>query len=100
MTLTSFKASLTQPSPPTALTPPLQALWHEARGEWHRAHETVQELDTPAAAWVHGYLHRKEGDAGNARYWYRRAGQPDARVPLDVEWEAIVAALLADGNDA
>jgi hypothetical protein len=44
---------------------------------------------------VHAYLHRKEGDSGNAAYWYRRAKQPVCRDPLEKEWEAIAVALLA-----
>jgi hypothetical protein len=43
---------------------------------------------------VHAYLHRKEGDAGNAAYWYRRARRPVCREPLEAEWEAIARALL------
>ena len=48
----------------------------------------------PAGAWVHAYLHRKEGDLANADYWYRRAGQPACDGPLDDEWAAIVETLL------
>lgn len=44
---------------------------------------------------MHAYLHRKEGDSGNAAYWYRRAGQPEAGDSLDAEWERIVTTLLA-----
>jgi len=50
-----------------------------------------------AAAWVHAYLHRKEGDLDNARYWYRKAKQPEATGALDEEWAAIADALLARG---
>ncbi|MBL8528793.1 MAG: hypothetical protein JNL68_13985 [Burkholderiales bacterium] len=42
--------------------------------DWTRAHEIVQELDDPLACWVHAILHKMEGDAGNSRYWYSRAG--------------------------
>jgi hypothetical protein len=44
---------------------------------------------------VHAYLHRVEGDLGNARYWYREAGKPSASGPLKVEWGAIARAMLA-----
>ena len=50
-----------------------QALQHLAAGEWQRAHEIVQEDDSPLAAWLHGIVHTLEGDLDNARYWYRRA---------------------------
>lgn len=94
MTLDAFLASLVQDRPP-AVPPLLVALWHDARGQWDDAHRIAQDVDTPAGAWVHAYLHRKEGDPGNAGYWYRRAGRPAASGALDDEWRAIVTALLA-----
>ena len=72
---------------------PLRALWLDARGDWDGAHRVVQEIETQAAAWVHAYLHRKEGDPGNAGYWYRRAGKPHSRVSLEDEWREIARAL-------
>lgn len=47
--------------------------------------------------WVHAYLHRVEGDLGNAGYWYRRAGKPVASVPLNEEWASLVRTFLAAG---
>jgi hypothetical protein len=94
MTLAEFRATLGDASPQAGLSDPLRALWEEARGNWDRAHEIAQEIDDRSGAWIHAYLHRKEGDEGNAAYWYRRAGQPVARVPLDAEWEQIATALL------
>jgi len=70
------------------------ALWYDARGDWHRAHTIAQDVDDAGGAWVHAYLHRKEGDLGNAGYWYQRAGRDVASDPLDAEWERIAAALL------
>jgi hypothetical protein len=70
------------------------ALWHEARGDWNAAHQTEQDIDDATGAWIHAYLHRKEGDAGNAAYWYRRAGKPVCRTSLEVEWDEIAGALL------
>lgn len=67
---------LTGAQPPAGLLPYLLALWYERRGDWNRAHEIVQDLDTREAAAVHAYLHRREGDESNARYWYRRANKP------------------------
>lgn len=94
MTLFDFRQSLTNAEPPAALAPELRALWHDARGDWHAAHEAVQDVATPAAAWVHAYLHRKEGDRANARYWYQRATQPVYSGSLDDEWTHIAGALL------
>jgi hypothetical protein len=79
----------------TGLSAPLRALWQEAQGDWKRAHQIVQDEDDRDSAWVHAYLHRREGDLPNAGYWYRRAGRPVEQAALDEEWEAIVAALLA-----
>jgi hypothetical protein len=73
---------------------PLLALWWDGRGNWEKAHEVAQEVDGADGAWVHAYLHRKEGDAGNAAYWYRRAGRPVARGELKEEWERMVEELL------
>src|SRR4051794_40283640 len=95
VTLEEFRASLTGPLPPPALDLALQALWWDAHGNWDRAHACAQvnEAD-PSAAWVHAYLHRKEGDLANAAYWYRRAGRPAAQHELEAEWVAIAAELL------
>ena len=75
----------------------VQALWHDAAGDWDTAHALAQGVDSPEAAWVHAYLHRREGDIGNAGYWYRRAGRPAASGALDDERQVIVAALLGPG---
>ena len=72
----------------------LQALWQDAHGDWQSAHELAQEIETPDGAWVHAYLHRKEGDEFNANYWYRRAGRPVGRAGLGEEWDFIVTELL------
>jgi hypothetical protein len=93
MTLEKFKATLKHGSPP-ALSPLLLALWHDARGDWEKAHTLAQDVDDNAGAWVHAYLHRKEGDLGNAGYWYGRAKQPVATDSLDEEWSRIAASLL------
>ncbi|MEJ1972266.1 MAG: hypothetical protein WDM96_07325 [Lacunisphaera sp.] len=69
-------------------------MWHDARGDWDRAHALAQQDSGRNGAWVHAYLHRKEGDAMNAGYWYARAGKPAASGDLDAEREAIARALL------
>lgn len=75
------------------LPPLLAALWHDARGDWARAHELAQSVDTADGAWVHAYLHRKEGDLPNADYWYRRAGRRRPAGTLPEEWAEIARAL-------
>ena len=96
MTLNEFRETLTAASPPS-LPPLLQALWHDANGDWDQAHRIAQDVSGADGAWVHAYLHRKEGDLSNARYWYRQAGREAATEPLDAEWTQIVAALLSRG---
>ena len=94
MTLAEFKATLSSTTPP-AVPPLLVALWHDARGDWEAAHRVAQDVDDRDGAWVHAYLHRKEGDLGNAGYWYGQAHQPVATDALEAEWARIAAALLA-----
>ena len=96
MDLAAFHASLTLAAPLEGLGPALQALWWDAKGDWNRAHALAQADEGGPGDWVHAYLHRKEGDAGNAGYWYRRAAKPASRAPLAEEWAAIAAALLAE----
>ena len=98
MTLEEFRQSLAGATPPANLPAALQALWHDGRGDWEAAHNVAQDVPDPDGAWVHAYLHRKEGDAGNAAYWYRRASQPVCRESLDAEWAAIVEAFLERGG--
>jgi len=93
MTLAEFKATLSSTTAP-AVPPLLVALWHDARGDWEAAHRVAQDVDDRDGAWVHAYLHRKEGDLGNAGYWYGQAHQPVAADALDAECERIVSALL------
>ena len=94
MTLDEFRQSLIATAPPAGLTHALAALWWDGKGDWTRAHESAQQDEGVEGSWVHAYLHRKEGDQVNAGYWYRRAGKPVCREPLDAEWLGIAKALL------
>ncbi len=94
MTPAEFRATLARSEPPSGLAPPLQALWWDARGDWERAHDCAQTGEGVQAAAVHAYLHRREGDPGNAGYWYRRAGRPPDQRDLAAEWEALARELL------
>jgi hypothetical protein len=93
MQLDEFRALLPLSSPPQGLPPTLAALWWDAKGDWARAHELVDSLETPEGMAVHAYLHRKEGEGWNANYWYDRAGRRFHRPHLDAEWEALVEGL-------
>jgi hypothetical protein len=89
-TIAEFKASLISPQPPAGLSPQLTGLWYDGKGDWQKAHAQVDHLDDAKSAWVHAYLHRKEGDTGNADYWYRRAHQIRPSLSLENEWEQLV----------
>lgn len=93
MTLAHFHSSLADAAPPS-FSSALQGLWWDAKGDWAKAHECAQAQDDADGAWVHAYLHRKEGDLANADYWYRRAGRRRPAGAVGQEWEEIVAELL------
>jgi hypothetical protein len=90
MNLEDFRASLAEEQPRAGLSAPLAALWWDAKGDWTRAHALVDELESRDGMAVHAYLHRKEGNATNADYWYARAGREFQRSALDAEWAALV----------
>jgi hypothetical protein len=95
MTLEQFRDSLSRDHPPESLDLALAGLWWDAKGDWTKAHASAQQDEGPAGSWVHAYLHRKEGDASNARYWYRRAGRKPSSAKLKDEWRDIANALLS-----
>jgi len=94
MDFEQFQQSLKLSSPPSAVSGHLKALWYDAKGNWDQSHSIIQDIEDDDAAWIHAYLHRKEGDTGNADYWYRRAGKKRPSVSLELEWENIVADLI------
>lgn len=94
MTFEEFNGSLTDIQPPSSTSPYLKALWYDGKEDWEKAHTIIQDVEDSAAAWVHAYLHRKEGDIWNADYWYRRAGRKRPDLSLKDEWESIVKELL------
>jgi len=85
MTLDDFLQSLVPTEPPAGLSHALAALWWDMKGDWTRAHESAQQDESGDGAWVHAYLHRKEGDQDNAAYWYSRAAKPVCSEPLEAE---------------
>jgi len=97
MSFEEFQQSTTrEAAPPAGISLALQALWHDARGDWDGAHGCAQEDHSRDGSWVHAYLHRKEGDIGNAGYWYSRAGRsvPAKVTTLEDEWAAIARDLI------
>jgi hypothetical protein len=95
MNAETLRTTIKNATPPSGISHALEALWFEARGDWKRAHEIVQDENTQDCAWVHAYLHRKEGDQNNAAYWYRIARKPVASCGLEAEWGEIVNQLSA-----
>jgi len=95
MTVEQFSESLRRNDPPAGLDFALAGLWWDAKGNWTKAHESAQQDEGPAGSWVHAYLHRKEGDASNAKYWYLRADRTPSRATLQEEWLEITKSLLS-----
>ena len=89
-----FFDSLSNKQPPENISGLLRALWYEGRGDWETSHNIAQDIDDKNGSWVHAYLHRREGDLSNARYWYQKAGRPEPSVDLKEEWMQLVIALL------
>ena len=94
MTFEEFSASLRDDAPPSGTPSVLLALWRDGKGDWAGAHEVAQDIDTPHGSLIHAYLHRKEGDLDNARYWYQQAGRAVATSSLATEWRALVEEML------
>ena len=90
----AFVQSLERKEPPQFATPMLRAIWHGLRGDWQAAHELAQAQDDAEGAWVHAWLHRIEGDLGNADYWYQRARRKSRRDDTRDEGLDIARALI------
>ena len=90
MTYDEFITSLSSDQPPREISEVLRALWYDGKDDWHGSHNIAQEIEDSNGSWVHAYLHRKEGDLSNARYWYSRAGKTEPKLPLKEEWESLV----------
>lgn len=90
-----FQKSLNGSEPSAEIDGTLKALWYEKNGDWDRAHEIVQDIPSAIGSAVHAYLHRKEGDIGNARYWYRRAERDEYSGTLDDEWTALAGEITS-----
>lgn len=94
MQFEQFNKSIAADNPPSTVNQYALSLWYDAKGDWDAAHNLIQDVQDTTAAWIHAYLHRKEGDIGNAGYWYRRAGKKMPSCELAEEWEEIVRAVL------
>jgi hypothetical protein len=93
MTLEQFKSSLDSGTAPHS-SAYLESLWYDGKGDWDKSHMIIQDVEDKNAAWIHAYLHRKEGDIGNADYWYSRAGKKRPSISFEQEWEDLVKVFL------
>jgi len=98
MNLHDFISSTSQLHPPEEISVYLTSLWHDAKGNWEKAHDVIQELEDKTASWIHAYLHRKEGDLWNADYWYSKAGRKRPNVSLEEEWKDISASVISNNR--
>jgi hypothetical protein len=94
VTLSEFKKTLNSSLPPEVPSL-LKALWYDANNNWDKAHSIAQDIHSSEGSWIHAYLHRKEGDLPNAKYWYNMAGRMMPTYSLQKEWDEIVSELLA-----
>jgi len=100
MDISEFRRCIRNAKPPAGLTPALAALWWAGKDKWDEAHRIVMDEAGKDCAWVHAYLHRREGDLANARYWYRQAGQGETTESVAAEWDSIAQALLREAAGA
>ena len=83
-------------TPPSDMAQPLQALWQAAKGNWDAAHALAQQMKSLTGSWIHGHLHREEGDLDNAGFWYRHAGKPMPTESVQAERKALIHHFLRD----
>ena len=94
MNFDNFIKLTKESNPSDALSGIHLALWHAMKNNWDRAHNIVQDINTNTASWIHAYLHRFEGDSGNANYWYNRAGKKSSTESLEIELNNIIKSVL------
>lgn len=64
-------------------------------GDWDGAHAIAQgDESDPIFCWLHACLHKIQGDTGNSRYWYAKAGRRfDDFADATAELQAIRATI-------
>ncbi|PCJ62860.1 MAG: hypothetical protein COA79_01670 [Planctomycetota bacterium] len=94
MNLEEFKKSVEDKQKPDGINILLTSLWEERVGNWDKAHNISQDEKTEDSALIHAYLHRREGDESNAKYWYNRANSSMPEYDMDEEWLCLVKKFL------
>ena len=94
MNYKSFIELIKESKPPSSLKGIYLGLWYAKKNNWDLAHNIVQDINTDTASWIHAYLHRVEGDIGNANYWYNRAGKKSSTESLEIELNNIIRSIL------
>lgn len=90
--------SLKQQAVPEEWPDSLKSLWFLSKGNWDASHDITQELHTKTGSWIHALLHRMEGDAFNAGYWYRQADRPFSEKTFEDEIKEITEFILETEN--
>jgi hypothetical protein len=88
-----FILSLEDNHPPE-ISSYLEALWYDRKNNWGKAHAIAQDIHDREGSWIHGYLHRVEGDDWNARYWYSKANRKMPGNTPEEEWDLLVRYFL------
>ncbi len=96
---TEFQQTLSASTPPKGWPAPLSSMWYDSKDDWDQAHEIGQEIHSAIGSWIHGYLHIKEGDESNARYWYNRAQRKYPDYGLEKEQKVIIEYILNQFNN-
>jgi hypothetical protein len=66
-------------------------LWNESV---HRSHVLSQDIMSPTGSYLHGIMHRMEGDYDNAKYWFEQTG----KHPIHSRLHFIKADVIYDGD--
>jgi hypothetical protein len=78
LTTAQIDALLAKISPTESITSAVRDLFRATAYLWHdhldAAHNIAQAIETADGSLIHGIMHRREPDYGNAKYWFRRVG--------------------------